>query len=96
MQTFSVRLTRALVIEGRVRRSGSVVSVTERAAKDLLTRGKATLEPVAVSDGASLPAIEDLTVAELREMAAAYGLAVPAKASKADLVAMIKAFETGE
>lgn len=90
---FEIKLTGAIVLNGQIRRKGEVVRMTEREAKNLLRRGKGTLEPVELQDGESLPAIEELTTAELRSLAEEYELDVPAKASKADLVDLLKGVE---
>lgn len=44
-EKFSLKITSAVVVDGEIRKAGTIVEVSEQAAKDLLRRGKA--EPAA-------------------------------------------------
>lgn len=96
MKKFQVKLTGGIVVGGQIKRPGDIVEVDEKFARQLLHRGKGELhgapEPEPVAEGA-----EDqrgdwsaMTVAELRALLPD----APARATKAELIALAEAAET--
>ena len=110
MKTFDILLSGGIAIDGQVKRPGRIVSVDERLARQLLHRGKGVLvdgqpgfaestalaEPTPAEPPADAPTPAEapdwasMTVAQLRE----HLPDAPARATKADLIALLEQRET--
>lgn len=92
-----IKLTSAIGIKGTVHRAGSTIEVSEKFAKELVTRGKAK---VIANDGGPDDGEEvelaDMTVAELKKIAQEEGVEGYATMKKGELIQAIEAAEGGE
>lgn len=95
-KTYSLECTSAFMSAGKMITPGMTVEgVPESDAKALIRRGKAMPlkgEPTE-ADADEAPALEDLSVDELKATAEEYGIVGSAKMKKADLIAAIHAAE---
>lgn len=91
-KTLSIKCNSAFVVNGKIITPDQVVEdVPESDALNLIRRGKAT----AILDGeeAEAPALKDLTVAELKDVAEEHEIEGAAGMKKADLIEAIEAAE---
>lgn len=96
METYTLKLTSSVVIDGAIRRAGAQVEVSETLARDLMRRGKAELAEM--PEGApvdSQPQIDlsGMTKEQLLEVAAGLEIANIEKMNKTQLLAAIKTYE---
>jgi len=99
-----IKLTSAVVIGGKIKTRGSVVTVDEKLATNLLQRGKANLHDTIIApiagtfDGEDVEdaPLDDHTVPELKEIAAQYEIDGVASMNKAQLIEAIQAAEEGD
>jgi|GEM_PF-4292947 len=89
MKKFQIKLSGGIAIEGKVHRAGETVSVDEKFARQLLHRGKGVLVNGSPDESTDSD-LSDLTVADLRKMAPD----APARATKAELIALIEGKES--
>ncbi|ADP96433.1 Rho termination factor N-terminal domain-containing protein [Marinobacter adhaerens] len=95
-KTISLQCTSAFFVKGEMITKDKIVhGVPEADALNLIRRGKAK-KVEAEEDGAEAPALKDLTVAELRDVAKEYDIEGAADMKKADLVAAIEKLESEE
>ena len=98
----AIELTSAIAIGGKVKSRGSVVSVDEKLAKNILQRGKGNLHAgalVGTTDDGEETAVaprSEHTVAELKDIAAEYEIAGASSMNKEQLIEAIEAFENGD
>ncbi len=88
-----LKLTGAIVLAGEVRRAREVVEVDGSTARNLLARGKAVLDAIQPDEGETVPALSELTVPELRELAVEYQIADASKMKKDQLISAIERIE---
>lgn len=100
MQTYRLKLTRAMVVEGNVVRAGTEVTLDEATAKDFLRRGKAELVAVidqteaADADQADeTPDLSRLNKSQLLELAGQLGVEADDSMTKAQIIAAIEGAE---
>ena len=89
-KSVNVELTSAVVVNGEIATAGEVIEVTEKAARNLMRRGKAVLadeQPVDESE------LSELTVAEFRDLADDAGITGYSDMRKAELIAALEAVE---
>jgi len=90
-KTLTLKCTSSFVAGGKIIAPGGVVpNVPEQEAKGLIRRGKAVL---AESDGQEAPALSDLSVSELKTLAAEYDIDGADSMKKAQLIAAIEQAE---
>ncbi len=95
-KTRDLKCTSAFFVNGKMITKDQVVEgVPEADAKNLIRRGKA-VQVQSEDDGAEAPELKDLTVAELRDTAEAYGIEGAANMKKADLIEAIEKAESEE
>lgn len=85
----ALKITSAIVLDGEIVRPGTVVSISDRAARNLLNRGKAELS--VGDDEDTAPDLGAMTVKELREFAGEKNIELPENAKKAELIDLITA-----
>lgn len=98
MNKVHIKLTSAIGIGGLIYRAGSIVEVSDDAAKNLLHRGKgvlATAEDEGSGEEEQLD-LSKLNKAQLLEAAKAAGVDVPDTATKADIIAAMEAAAKAE
>jgi hypothetical protein len=97
MKQVAIKLTSAIGIGGILYRAGSVIEVSDEAAKDLLRRGKGELATAADEEeyeegGDDFPDLSKMSKAKLLEIAASGGLTDITDANtKAEIIAAIEA-----
>lgn len=95
-KTVSLKCTSAFMVKGEMITKGKIVhGVPEAEALNLVRRGKA-VKVESEEDGAEAPALKDLTVAELRDVAKEYDIEGAADMKKAELIEAIEKVESEE
>jgi hypothetical protein len=89
-ETFVLKLTSAIVMDGEIITKDNLVEVTEREAKNLLARGKAVLADDKESKAATAD-LNDMTVDALRKIADDAGVEGYRDMKKAELIQAIEA-----
>jgi hypothetical protein len=95
MKKFSFKLSSATVHDGEIKGPGTVVSVSEREAKNLLRRGKGELLTAPAGEAADVY-LSKLTVDALRDMATDLGITNVRDLKKADLILAIEDVQAGD
>lgn len=92
MKRFHIKLTGGIALIGQVKRPGDVIEVDEKLARQLLHRGKGELfnaEPPSQAAAEPVSEYMSMTVAQLRALLPD----APARANKAELIALAEATE---
>lgn len=89
-ETFVLKLTSAIVMDGEIITKDNLVEVTEREAKNLLARGKAVLADEKEAKAAAAD-LNDMTVDALRKIADDAGVEGYRDMKKAELIQAIEA-----
>lgn len=93
-KTMSLKCTSAFVVKGDIITPKQVVHGVPKAdAMNLIRRGKATEVVDGTEEGTEAPALNELTVPELRDIAEEHGIEGAANMKKAELVEAIEAVE---
>lgn len=93
-KTLTIRCTSAFVVGGKIVSPGTELpGVPESDAKSLIRRGKATEVVDGTEEGSEAPALDELTVPQLRDIAEEYGIEGAANLKKAELIEAIEAVE---
>lgn len=95
MKSYVLKLTSAIVVDGEIVRAGSLVELAEHEAKNLLSRGKATLATAADGvevddDETSGVDLSKLNKAQLQDIAKGHGIEFEDSTTKAQLIAAIQ------
>lgn len=95
-KTIDLKCTSAFFVRGKMITKDKIVQgVPEADALNLIRRGKA-VKVESEEDGAEAPALKDLTVAELRDVANEYDIEGTAEMKKAELIEAIQKVESEE
>lgn len=89
-ETFVLKLTSAIVMDGEIVTKDNLVEVTEKEAKNLLARGKAVLADEKEAKAATAD-LNDMTVDALRKIADDAGVEGYRDMKKAELIQAIEA-----
>lgn len=89
MKKFDFKLSSAIVHDGEIMAPGSVVSLSEKEAKNLLRRGKGELLTAPVGEPVDVD-LSKLTVDALRDMATDLGITNVRDLKKSDLILAIE------
>ena len=93
-KTMSLQCTSAFVVKGKIITPKQVIHGVPKAdAMNLIRRGKATEVVDGSEDGTEAPALNELTVPELRDIAEEHGIEGAANMKKAELIEAIEAVE---
>lgn len=93
---YTLKLTRAIAIDGVIRKAGSVVEADEGLARDLLRRGKAELAEAQAEIATTNGHLDRLTKDQLVEVAANLGIEGANKLTKQKLIEAILAYEENQ
>lgn len=101
MKKYEIKLTSALVIDGRVVRAGTKIAADEATAKDFLRRGKAELvsapeAPEVGDDDVEQVDLSNLNKDQLVDVAEQLGVEGVGKMTKAEIIAAIEAANEAE
>lgn len=100
MKSYVLKLTSAIVVDGGIVKAGALVELSEAEAKNLLSRGKATLATAADGYDGNDDDVETsgvdlsrLNKTQLQEIAKGHEIAFEDSTTKAQLIAAIEAKE---